>query len=35
VIADELWRSRFQQIRCRFDQWCIGDGSQLAIPDGQ
>ena len=27
VIADELWRSRFQQIYCRFGQRCIGDAN--------
>jgi hypothetical protein len=25
VITDELWRSRLQQIYCRFGQRCIGD----------
>src|SRR6516162_272307 len=27
VIADELWRSCFQQIHCRFGQRCIGDAN--------
>jgi len=27
VIADELWRSRLQQIYCRFGQRCIGDAN--------
>jgi hypothetical protein len=27
VIADELWRSRFQQIYCRFGQRRIGDAN--------
>ena len=35
VITDELWRSHFQQIYCRFGQRCIGDANpRLAIPDG-
>ncbi|HMF06097.1 MAG TPA: hypothetical protein VKE72_03680, partial [Methylocella sp.] len=27
VIADELWRGRFQQIYCRSGQQCIGDAN--------
>jgi hypothetical protein len=27
VIAEELWRSRFQQIDCCFGQRCIGEAN--------
>jgi hypothetical protein len=27
VVADELWRGRFQQVYRRFGQWCIVDAN--------